>query len=327
MVFLFRDKSIANIFFLTVLSIGLHLHFFTSIPVIITGEDDGLISLLLAKYFVQQPQALLFVVYHLVVLLQAIRLNMVLNEQRMFQTHTYTVAMAYVLLSAVLPQWCSISAALISNFLLIWIFTKLSKLYNNPAPKTMLFNTGLIVGATILCYHPTAMLVPVVLFALAVVRPFRLAEWMILLMGALVPFYFLFSWLFLTDRLSSFILFLPLLKLELPLTKWSVDLLVSLSYLFIVLMSGMYYWQVSMGRMGIQMRKNWGVMMVMLLILLPVPFIFKHAGIEAAVMSLVPLAAFSSNAFSGPRRLIFPNFLFWLAIGVIVYHNWQFIKN
>ncbi len=327
MVFLFRDKSIANIFFLTVLSIGLHLHFFTSIPVVITGENDGLISLLLTKYFVHLPQALLFVVYHLVVLLQAIRLNMVLNEQRMFQTHTYTVAMAYVLLSAVLPQWCSISAALISNFLLIWIFTKLSKLYNNPAPKTMLFNTGLIVGATILCYHPTAMLVPVVLFALAVVRPFRLAEWMILLMGALVPFYFLFSWLFLTDRLGSFLLFLPLLKLALPLTKWSIDLLVSLSYLFIVLMSGMYYWQVSMGRMGIQMRKNWGVMVVMLLILLPVPFIFKHAGIEAAVMSLVPLAAFSSNAFSGPRRLIFPNLLFWLAIGVIVYHNWQFIKN
>lgn len=327
MVFLFRDKSIANVFFLVVLSIGVHLHFFVNTPAVITGTNDGLISLALAKYITGQPQTFLFVIYHGVVLIQAIRLNMVLNHFRMFQSNTYVIAMTYVLLSAVLMQWCSISAALVSNFLLIWIFIKLSKLYNNPSPKTMLFNTGLIVGASVLCYHPTAILIGVVLFALAVVRPFRLAEWLILLMGVLLPFYFMFSWLFLTDGLASYKSFLPILHLGFPIKQWNTLLVTSLSLLLLLLLLGLYHWQQSMNRMVIQIRKNWGVMMVMLLILLPVPFIFYYGGIESAIMSLVPLAAFVSNAFANPRRLALPNLLFWLAVGVIVYNNWLLVKN
>jgi hypothetical protein len=77
----------------------------------------------------------------------------------------------------------------------------------------------------------------------------------------------------------------------------------------------------------IQIRKNWGVMMVMLLILLPIPFIFMYAGIESAFMCLLPIAAFASNAFSYPRRLILPNILFWLAVAVLVYNNWILITN
>jgi hypothetical protein len=72
----------------------------------------------------------------------------------MFQNTNFTTAMAYVLLSGMLTQWCSISPALIANFLLIWLFIKLSRLYNHPSPKTLLFNTGFIVGLSVVCYHP-----------------------------------------------------------------------------------------------------------------------------------------------------------------------------
>ncbi len=327
MVFLFRDKSIINVFFLVILSIGVHLHFFMNAPLVITNTNDGVFSMILKNYFSALPQTPLFVLYHVLILVQAIRLNMVLSDLRMFQSTNYTTAMAYVLLSGMLPQWCNISPALIANFLLIWLFIKLSRLYNHPSPKNLLFNTGLIVGMSVVCYHPTAILILVVLFALAVVRPFKLPEWLILLMGILVPYYFLASWLFLTDNLKTFSTYLPYLQLNIPLTQWSIPLVVSLSVLLIVLLAGLYYWQISNKRMVIQIRKNWGVMMVMLLILLPIPFIFLHAGIESALMSLVPLAAFAGNTFSYPRRLVLPNILFWLSVLVIIYNNWLFIKN
>lgn len=327
MVFLFRDKSIANIFFLAVLSIALHFHFLVDMSLVVPDSNDGIISMLLSRYFRHVPQTVLFVTYHALVLIQAIRLNFVLNDQRMYATYSYATAMAYILLSATLPQWCTITAALVSNFLLIWIFTKLSKLYNNPAPKTLLFNTGLIVGGSILCYHPTAILIPVVLFALTVVRPFRLTEWLILLMGTLLPFYFVFSWLFLSDAWGQYRSFLPLPHPGLPMQQWDMHLIISLSYLLLVLMAGLYQWQRTMNRMGIQVRKTWGIMFLMLPIVLAVPFIFRNAGVESAVMSLVPLAAFAGAAFSGPRRLALPNLLFWLAIGVVCYNNWHLIKN
>lgn len=327
MVFLYRDKSIINIFFLVLLSIVVHLHLFVNAPLVVTNTNDGVFSLLLKSYIAPLSSTVLFVFYHLLLLVQAIRLNLVLTDLRMFQNSNYTTAMAYVLLSGVVMQWCSISPALIANFLLIWLFIKLCRLYSHPSPKTLLFNTGLIVGVSIVCYHPTAILILVVLFALAVVRPFKLAEWVILLMGILLPYYFLAAWLYLTDSIGNFQQYLPYLQWNLPLVKWNIPLAYSLSVLFLVLVAGLYYWQLFNNRMVIQIRKNWGAMMVMLLILLPIPFIFLHAGIESAFMSLVPLSAFAGSAFSYPRRLLLPNLLFWLAMTIIAWNNWWFIKN
>lgn len=327
MVFLFRDKSIANIFFLAVLCTGIHLHFFMATPQVISHSNDGLFSLVLQRYTANLSPTLLFLFYQLIVLLQAIRLNMVLGEMRMYPQVSYTTAMAYILLSGILPEWCGISSALCANFLLIWIFIKLNRLYNHPSPKTLLFNTGLIVGLSVLCYHPTAILIGVVLFALVVVRPFRLAEWIVLLMGILLPYYFLFAILFLQDKTADFVSFVPDLHLHLPVADWNVPLVARLFVLVCMLIAGLVFWQITHKRMVIQIRKNWGVMMVMLFILLPVPFIFKEAGLESAFMSIVPLTAFASNAFSTPRRLVLPNILFWLAIGLLVYNNWVMIMG
>ncbi len=327
MVFLFRDKSIANIFFLVILSIGIHVHFFSVPPVVFSTVNDGVFSMLLKKYIAPLPPTVLFMLYHAIVLLQAIRLNFVLNDLKMFQQSSYITAMTYVLLTAVLPQWCSISPALLANGLLIWLFIRLCRLYNHASPKTLLFNTGLIVGLSVIFYHPTAILILVVLFALVEVRPFNTAEWVVLLMGIVLPYYFLFSWFFLQDKLSHFTSILPLPGWNLPLKEWNPLLITSLSFLLLVLLLGLYYWQLFNKRMVIQIRKNWSVMLMLLMILLLIPFIYSYSGIESAQMALVPLAAFASNAFSYPRRLTLPNILFWLCIALIAYNNWLFMKN
>ena len=327
MVFLFRDKSIANIFFLVILSIGIHVHFFSVPPVVFSTVNDGVFSMLLKKYIAPLPPTVLFMLYHAIVLLQAIRLNFVLNDLKMFQQSSYITAMTYVLLTAVLPQWCSNSPALLANGLLIWLFIRLCRLYNHASPKTLLFNTGLIVGLSVIFYHPTAILILVVLFALVEVRPFNTAEWVVLLMGIVLPYYFLFSWFFLQDKLSHFTSILPLPGWNLPLKEWNPLLITSLSFLLLVLLLGLYYWQLFNKRMVIQIRKNWSVMLMLLMILLLIPFIYSYSGIESAQMALVPLAAFASNAFSYPRRLTLPNILFWLCIALIAYNNWLFMKN
>ncbi len=327
MVFLFRDKSIANIFFLVILSIGIHVHFFSVPPVVFSSVNDGVFSMLLKKYIAPLPPTVLFMLYHAIVLLQAIRLNFVLNDLKMFQQSSYITAMTYVLLTAVLPQWCSISPALLANGLLIWLFIRLCRLYNRASPKTLLFNTGLIVGLSVIFYHPTAILILVVLFALVEVRPFNTAEWVVLLMGIVLPYYFLFSWFFLQDKVSHFASLLPIPGWNLPLKEWNPLLIASLSFLLLILLLGLYCWQLFNKRMVIQIRKNWSVMLMLLMILLPIPFIYSYSGIESAQMALVPLAAFASNAFSYPRRLTLPNILFWLCIGLIAYNNWLLMKN
>lgn len=326
MVFLFRDKSVVNIFFLLLLSLAVHFHFFTAPPLVIANAHEGFISEILISYIKPLPIAVLVLIYHALLLLQAFSLNIALNNLRMFQQQAYTTAMAYILFSGFFGEWSAITPAFVTNTLVIWIFLQLSKLYSHPSPKTLLFNVGLLSGATILCYHPTSILVCITIFALAVVRPFRPAEWFVLLMGLIIPFYFLGSYFYLTDNIKQLLLFLPSIHFHLPLLKADVWFWGSLGVLALCLLVGIYFWQLNSGRMIIQIRKNWGVMMVLLLLMLPIPFIFRNESMHAAVLSLVPLAAYSSNGYLYPKRLFLPNILFWLSVAVIVHNNWQLVK-
>lgn len=326
MVFLFRDKSIINIVFLVLLGLLVHLHGFTTPITVVANNQDGWFAYLLNQYLKEGIHTAGFFIYISVVLLQSIRLNFLLAEQKMFPNSGYTVAMSYVLLTGLLPQWAAISPALIANFLLIWIYIKLTRLYNHPAPKTLLFNIGLLVSLTILCYHPTAILIVVVLFALGIMRPFKLQEWFTLLMGIALPFYFLASWLYLTDELNRIGQFLPKMELAVPVQQLSNLEMAGLSAFVLVLLAGFFSWQQFNSRLVIQMRKNWSALLVMCFILTAAPFIFNNAGLNAAVLCLVPFTAFVSASFSYPKRLLFPNFLFFVLIGVIMYNNWYLVK-
>ncbi|WP_295236064.1 hypothetical protein [Sediminibacterium sp.] len=326
MVFLFRDKSIVNIIFLVLLGLLVHLHGFTVPIKVVANHQDGWFAFLLNNYAKTTIQSAGFFLYMVVILLQSIRLNFLLAEQKMFPNSGYTVAMSYMLLTGLLPEWAAISPALMANFLLIWIYIKLTRLYNHPAPKTLLFNIGLLVSLTILCYHPTAILIVVVLFALGIMRPFKLQEWFTLLMGIALPFYFLASWLYLNDELSSIGQFLPKMELGLPVKGLLNTQIAGLTALVLALLAGFFSWQQFNSRLVIQMRKNWSALLLMCLILTAAPFIFDEAGLHASILCLVPFAAFVSASFSHPKRLLFPNFLFFVLIGVIMYNNWYLVK-
>jgi hypothetical protein len=166
----------------------------------------------------------------------------------------------------------------------------------------------------------------VVLFALTVVRPFRLAEWLVLIIGILTPYYFLLSILYLTGQMQFLYHFIPDMALNLPIQHPDMWFWIDLGFMALLLLLGLLYWSPSNRRFVIQIRKYWGVMMVMLLIETVIPFIFLNAGVEASFLWMVPLAAFISNFFQNSKKLWFPNLIFWLAMVLIIHNNWIFLK-
>lgn len=327
MVFLFKDKSVVNILFLVLLTIGVHFHFFISNPILLANENDGLLPLLMQKYLVNINNNFLFIIYMTALLIQAIRLNFLFNELKLFQQADYTVAMTYVLLSGLFLPWSNITAALLANFLLIWLLIKIVQLYNQPNPKEVLFNIGILLGVSMIAYHPISLMIIVIIFALAILRPFKLQEWFVLIMGILIPYYFLGAWLFINDQLNTIIQYLPKLHVEVPKFIFNKSFVISLSVFVLSFLSGFIYWQQFNSRLVIQIRKNWSVLLLMSLFLIAVPFVFKNAGLEACFICIVPISAIVSNAFSYPRRPIFPNLLFLLFIIAIVYNNWYLVNN
>ena len=326
MVFLFRDKSIINILFVLLLCLLVHGHgFFLPVPVE-ANLNTGYLGFLLHHYLKPLLGSAGFWVYILIVMIQALRLNFLLAEQKMFPNSSYTIAMTYVLLTGLFPEWSVISPALLANFLLIWIYIKLTRLYNNPAPKTLLFNIGLLVAIMVLCYHPTVMVVSVVLFALGIMRPFKLQEWFTLIMGMVLPYYFLASGLYLTNQLPLISNWLPDWEIPTQLTPLTRAEWIALSTFLFSFFIGLFCWQQFNSRLVIQMRKNWSSLLVMTLILAIAPVLFHHAGFEAALLCMVPVVPFASASFSFPKRLLFPNLLFWLILAAVMYNNWQIVK-
>jgi hypothetical protein len=321
MVFLFRDRSDINVLFLVLLSVAVHFHFYLEPPIVIANPTDGLLAYLLFHYVKPLPPLALIVIFHLIVIVQALRLNILVSRFKMFQHVSYLPAFTFVVLTALFPFWDAISSGLIANAFIIWILVKLNRLYDQTQPKTLEFNIGLIVGCSILLYEPIAILIPVVIFALAIIRPFRLTEWLVLIMGIVLPFYFIFTYVFLTDSAEAFTAFLPKLDWENPLAALDAKSIIALSFMGLQLLIGLYFWQDQQNRFIIQVRKYWGVMLLTLVVTFFQPIIFSSQALYASAIVIAPLASFISFCYAGPKQLMIPNVFFWISAGLIVYNH------
>jgi len=323
---LFKDRSPVTIIWLFLLSLVVHSHLFLDFSGVIAVEGSGHLSVWINKYASLIGTPLLILIYHTIIIIEALRLNYLFTDHRMYSKQNFLVAMVYILLSGIFREWTAITPALLDNILVIWFFAKTVRLYSNPNPKTLLFNIGLIIGFSILLYHPSALLILVAFFALMVVRPFIITEWLVLLMGVLSPFYFLASWLYLTDQIKSFGNYIPDWGLNLPITRVSVPFFITAGLITIILIIGIFFWQSENRRLIIQVRKNWNVLLVMLLVMLPIPFINEKAGIDSLFLWIVPASPFIAKGFLAPKKNFLPNIMFWglLALGIL--KNWEVIK-
>ncbi|MDQ6813471.1 MAG: hypothetical protein M3040_07045 [Bacteroidota bacterium] len=326
MVALFKDRSPATVFWLFILSFIVHSHFIIDVPVIPANRQDGLLSAFLNNYVALLNPAIIIFIYHGIVIIEAVRINYLFNDHRMYSKNNFLAAMVYILLTGIFKEWSNLTPALIANFLVIWLFGRAIRLYNNPSPKTLLFNIGLLIGISILLYHPSALLILVAFFALMVVRPFIITEWVVLLMGVILPYYFLASYLYLNDQLSSILAYLPKLGLNIPRTIISPTFFVTVGLILVILIFGMIYSQQESRRLLIQVRKNWVVLTVMLLTTLPIPFINKGVGIESLLLWIVPASPYIAKGFLGPKTNFIPNIMFWSLLIMGLLKNWQVVQ-
>jgi len=314
----FKERSVPSVFAAVFVCIALHAFFLIQPPTIVTSPSDGLMYYVLQP-FVNLPAIALPVIYFAVVIVQALRINNVLNETRMFAKTPFTAALAYILLTALWPAFNNITPALLVNSLLIWVLFRIVKLYNTSQPKALIYNIGIISGAAALLYYPAMGIIPVVFIALGITRAFRINEWMVLLLGIITPLYFWGGYLFLTDQLDT-------VKIITSLFKWHVILgpvkpiAIAFGAAGLLLLCGIVRRQGS-GTALIQVRKIWAVLFCMLIFLLPAVFFIKNAWPNALLLACVPGAAVAANAFLYPKGVV-SVVLFWVMAAAIVYVNW-----
>jgi len=309
---LFKQKSPANIIILLIFGLLIKLPLFLYPKQVVATENDGQLYRGFVAFINSSGNgALLSSVLAFVLLyVQAILLNYLVNEYRMTARQTYLPAMAYLLITSLLPEWSMLSAALVSNLFIIIIFTQLFSLYNQGAVNGKIFNLGLLAGLTSFIFFPSLVLLLAIVLGLMILRAFMLNEFFLLLMGAATPYYFYAAYLFLTD---SFVPadFFPEVYLQVPEVERSMWLVGSTLFLAIPFLIGGFFVQAQLRKMLIQVRKNWSVLLLFLLLAFGVPFINSTDQFHTWVLTAVPFAVFHAAAYLYPQRKWLPLVLFF----------------
>jgi hypothetical protein len=321
----FKQKTPANIILLVVFGVLIKLPMFFHPHVPVPRSSDGTLYVHLLKWLSQGGRTAP-VIYSLLafgfLFLQAIVLTRFLNTQRMMNKSNYLPGMAYLLITSLVPEWSYFSAPLLINSILLFVLSSLFRIYNQANAKGTIFNIGVALGLAGFLFVSSLSFIVWVFLAFAVMRPFRLNEWLLCILGITTPFYFYGIYLFIVDA-WSWKAVLPHLFINIPSitqTAWLAGAVFLLMVPFIV---GGYYVQDNLRRMLIHVRKGWSLMLLYLLTALIIPFINNSDSLQNWVMAMIPMAAFHACTYLYSTLRIFPVLLFWLTTTfVVAYQYW-----
>jgi hypothetical protein len=315
----FKQKSPGNIAVLFFFGLLLKLPMFLYPKAVVATANDGRLFQWLVSPI--ESKTVSAVVSFVLLYGQALLLNYLVNEYRLMVKQNYLPGMAFMLITSLLPEWNYLSAPLVANTLVIGMFIYLFSLYHTANARGQVFNIGLLAGIASYIYFPSAAFVICVVLGLMILKPFRLNEIILFMLGCLTPYYFHAVYLFLTNRLS-FANFFPHIFFTIPVIKSSIWLAAGTLLLTIPFLTGGYYVQVHMRKMLIQVRKNWSVMVLYLLLAFFIPFINSDQSFQTWILVAAPFAAFHGCAYFYPPRRFFPLLLFFLTVGYILYQQY-----
>lgn len=247
---------------------------------------------------------------------QAVSFNKMVNELRLMQKPNYLTGMSYLLVTSLFAEWNVLSSPLIINTVLIWVWARMSGLYTNSSPKTTLFNIGIAIGLGTFFYFPSIAFVILVVAGLAIIRPFRLAEWLIALFGIITPYYFVLAIAFLMGKLKDY--HLPGVAVTYPKfnqTNWAYAAIV---IVIITAVAGFFFVQQNFRRQLIQARKSWSLVFLYLLVAVFVPFINATHSFQYWILTAVPLSALLGAAFLYPNKKLIPLVLHWVMVALVI---------
>jgi len=323
---IFKANNPYNYFLLFVYGLLLKLPLFFHPFTPVAQQPDGFFYTVFLKVLKPAGDSFPFIyplITFILLFTQAIMLNKLVSGQRLLIKTTYLPAMCYLLFTSLFSEWYNLSAPLIINSLLIWVLSELCMLINSPYPKTFLFNIGIVTGIATFFYFPSIAYILMIVVGLIFTRPFNLQEWIMVLLGLLAPYYFMFSWLYLKDSLDDY--HLPALGITIPSLSGSTFAYIAIVLIIITLVVGIFFIQLQMRRQLVQARKSWGLVFVYLLVSLFVPFLNETDNFDYWILSAIPVSMIASAAFLYPERKWFSLVIHWGMVVLIIIMSY-FIK-
>jgi hypothetical protein len=321
---IFKQKNPGNALLLLVYALVLKFSMFLHpVTPALHTEDNYLYRLILKALdtLFHQGALLYSILTFLILFSQATLFNRVCNHHKILPKPNFLPGMSYLLITSLLPDWSHFSAPLLINSIMIWVWHRMMELYNSQRPGSAIFGIGVWTGVVSLLYIPAVAFLLLVLFGLVTMRPFRIREWFVGLLGFTFPYYFLFLALYLSGN-WSWSNIVPHIVFTVPALPDSIWVTLGIAWMVIPFIIGGYFVQKNLNKVLIQIRKSWSLLLLFLIVAVMIILINRVNSYENWIVLAVPFAAFHAAAWYYPNRRTAPLVLHWLIVVYIMVMNY-----
>jgi len=171
----------------------------------IIAADNGMpLYSIVASLVRTWPSWLLAVICAFLAGSQCLHLNWILNKYEVLYRPSYLPALFFFIFSVFLPQFVIFHPMLLVNSIMLFFLERILRLYKNDSPLSIVFDSCLLVSLASLFYFPALLFGVLFFVTLTILKPFSWRDWVVGMMGLVMPYFFVFVIFFLDDQLSGF---------------------------------------------------------------------------------------------------------------------------
>lgn len=138
----------------------------------------------------------------ILVVCESILLNFILNKFDIMAKKTAMPAIFYCLLMSCCKPLTHFYPLLFSNFFILLALLKIGLSYRVDEAFATVFDASFFIAIASLFYFPSIIIYPLIWVTLIVIRPFIWREWIISLIGLVLPYLFVVVYYFWTDKVN-----------------------------------------------------------------------------------------------------------------------------
>ncbi|HRN93524.1 MAG: DUF6427 family protein [Chitinophagales bacterium] len=252
----------------------------------------------------------------------AIFLNNTIASNKILNSRSYTTGIFFIIFLSLVRHFGVLSPELISVYFSLRIIQKALRIVKEEKPFGNIFDLGWISALSVLFYFPSLWMLFFSFLILVVFRPFSLKEWLMVFIGFLAPFFFIFTLYFWFDKTHELLIGLTNLpNVQARSFEFSPSVIIAaLVFVIAFLLSASALPRILFSNV-IQVRKFVNLLLIMIALVLLSSFLqAEFTALHFSVLCL-PLSILCAMYFQSLKGVFLSELLFgMLILSAVIVH-------
>ena len=317
----FRSSYLSQYILLFILGIILWSKSFIA-PTEITEANSIAPFFSIIPYWLDNLKWLAAIIAFILLYFESLLLNKTLADNNIVPKTTLIPAFVYFVFMSWSPFALTLHPVLIANLFLIFVLNNLFRVYGQQDAFRLVFKAGFLSAIASFFYFPAIFIIVLIFISLMIFRIFKWREWIISLIGLIIPYTFLTVYYLWFDKLEimfgNYIAFFETLWQF----KFSYDFFTNTIWIIILILFviSFIYIRLNIKEKNINIRKKLITTIYFFLITLII-FMSNSESINISI-TIIPVSILISTFLSEIKRTFWFELIFILLMVLIILNNY-----